>query len=85
MIRAPEKSPPVNSADRSSRRRRSDKTIRLWKADTSKEIRTLTVQQIVGCVAFAPAGKTLASAGDSNTVRLWDVGKGEDLHALKGE
>src|SRR5262249_54864930 len=39
------------------------------------------------CVAFAPDGKTLASAGADNTIRLWNLATGELLrqfghHAL---
>src|SRR6266545_144568 len=39
---------------------------------------------VVGCLAFAPDGKTLASGGTVGTARLWDVATGKEVLGLKG-
>jgi WD40 repeat protein len=38
----------------------------------------------VNAVAFDPASKTLASAGDDGTVRIWDLSTGSEMHVLRG-
>lgn len=39
---------------------------------------------VIGALAFAPDGATIASGGRDCTVRLWDVATGKQLHLLQG-
>src|SRR5262249_45564671 len=67
-----------------------DGFIRLWDMAARREIRRFTLaakmrkdlpdRWAVGVVAFAPDGKTLA-AGSGSSLRLWDVGTGEEIVA----
>jgi WD40 repeat protein len=38
----------------------------------------------VGCVAFSPDGKTLASGANDHTVKLWEVATGKEKATLRG-
>ncbi len=58
-----------------------DKTIKLWRVETGQELKTLAGN----IVAFAPDGKTLASAGDEdNDIRLWNVETGQTVRTFSG-
>jgi WD40 repeat protein len=58
----------------------SDKTVRLWKLDSSTPERGATLEghrARVSTLAFSPDGTTLASGSDDNSVKLWDVRTGK--------
>ena len=35
-------------------------------------------------MAFSPDGRRLATGGEENTVKIWDVQTGRELHTLRG-
>ena len=70
-------------------------TIKLWDVESGKELLTLTGHSDaynltghshdVDSVSFSPNGKTLAStAGNDNTIKLWDVESGKETRTLPG-
>jgi WD40 repeat protein/class 3 adenylate cyclase len=61
----------------------SDKTIRLWDAETFDCVRTL-VGHLWGVrkAAFDPWGRTLASGGYERELNLWDVASGKSLGSV---
>jgi WD40 repeat protein len=46
--------------------------------------RTEITIPMAGMVAFSPDGKTLAIGDSNGTLKLWDTGTGEEIHALSG-
>jgi WD40 repeat protein/energy-coupling factor transporter ATP-binding protein EcfA2 len=56
--------------------------IKLWNAETGKEIRTLTGHDGVWSVSFSPDRKTLASGG-KKTIKLWNLETGEEIRTLQ--
>ncbi len=61
-------------------------TIGLWLYDgqSGKELALLMPHISVNTIAFSPDGKTLASGGDDNLVRLWNIPEGTYKQTLIG-
>jgi WD40 repeat protein len=60
--------------------------IRIWNTVNSELLRTITLpeQGMVNCVAYAPDGRTLASATwEDGSVTLWDTATGRRLQVLR--
>jgi WD40 repeat protein len=63
-------------------------TIRLWDAKTGTEIWNVQLHRTVRCLAFAPDGKLLASAGPSDrseALILLDARTGQEKHRVPSE
>jgi RNA polymerase sigma factor (sigma-70 family) len=61
-----------------------DKTARLWDVTTGRELHRLAVNNEVNSLAFAPDGKTLATANHytGDVIHLWDVAGGKEVGRL---
>jgi RNA polymerase sigma factor (sigma-70 family) len=61
-----------------------DKAARVWDLATGREVQRLATPDVIGALAFAPDGRTLATANrwQRAEVRLWDVSTGKLLHQL---
>jgi WD40 repeat protein len=61
-----------------------DKTVRVWDAQTGKEVQQLQGRSDVHSVSISRDGKRIASGGPDKTVRVWDAETGQMVLALKG-
>ena len=63
----------------------TDKTLKLWDADSGREIHTLKGHRayVRGC-AFSRDGKTVLSASNDKTLKLWDTVSGKEIRTLSG-
>ncbi len=63
----------------------SDKTVKLWEAESGRLLSSLTSHESsVSTVAWAPDGRRIASGGDDKTVKLWEAESGRLLSSLQG-
>jgi WD40 repeat protein len=59
--------------------------LRLWDPKERKEIRSIQIPgQYVHSLAFSPDGKTILTGGDSQTLHLWELATGQEVHAARG-
>src|SRR4051812_7444311 len=62
-----------------------DSTLRLWDADTGKQLRGFAGDtEVVLGAALSPDGKRGLSSGVDKTVRLWDADTGKELRQMTG-
>jgi predicted Ser/Thr protein kinase len=62
-----------------------DQTIKLWDADSGREIQTLYGHAAeVDAVAFTPDGRRLVSASEDRTAKFWDLDTGQEIMDLRG-
>lgn len=75
----------VFSPDKETVALASDTIINLRRVSDGELLHTLEGhEETVLSLAFSPDGQTLASASDDQTVRLWNVSTGENLHTITG-
>jgi WD40 repeat protein len=66
----------------------SDKTIKIWSADTGQEIRTLTGHTGTGSigsvlsVSYSPDGRQIVSCSNDKTIKFWDVSSGKVIRSI---
>jgi WD40 repeat protein len=58
----------------------------VWDTESGKQVADVGPATAVASVALSPEGTRLATGGDypDNTVRLWDVATGREIHTLRG-
>jgi len=63
----------------------TDKTLKLWNAETGAKIRTFTGHhsEVSGC-AFSPDGTRLVSASGDDTLKLWNTETSDEIRTFTG-
>ena len=62
-----------------------DRTIKIWDAETGREIRTLKGHSdLVHFAGFSPNGRLIVSASSDSTIKIWDAETGSEIRTLKG-
>lgn len=57
--------------------------IKVYNTATGENVRTFTGHKVL-CVGYSPDGKIIASGGNDNCIRLWDVATGKEIGILSG-
>jgi WD40 repeat protein len=59
--------------------------VRIYEVSSGREAATLTGHDSrIGCLAYSPDGKRLATGSGDQTVKLWDTATGQELLTLTG-
>jgi len=74
----------ADSSDPSTLDGRPNRSIRVWEADTGKELVGMEAGGVIACLAFSPDGKVLAAGSGDSTVQLWEAATGKKLRVLTG-
>jgi len=62
-----------------------DNTVRVWEADTGREIAVLRGHEgLVRSVSISADGKRIVSGSDDRTVRVWEADTGREIAVLRG-